>query len=94
MVNDKHSTDGKNSFTEKIEVAGENLVKTVKGLMKDASVRRIIIRNSAGKQLLNIPMAAGLAGGALAIFIAPVVSALVAIGGALARVKIEIIRDR
>lgn len=93
MVKDSHSADGSKRFSEKFEVAGDNLVNTVKGLMKDASVRRIIIRSSAGKQLLNIPMTLGLGGAAVAIFMAPIISALVAIGGALAKVKIEVIRE-
>lgn len=93
MVKDKYSADGSKRFSERFEVAGENLVNTVKGLMKDASVRRIIIRNSAGKQLLNIPMTLGVAGGVAAVLMAPIISALVAIGGALAKVKVEVIRE-
>ena len=36
MVKDTHSADSTNDFTEKIEIAGENLVATVKNLMSDA----------------------------------------------------------
>lgn len=92
MVKDSHSADGKNSFTEKIEVAGENLASTVKNLMQDANVRRIIIRNADGRQLMSIPLAVGVAGGALAIFIAPVISAVAVIGGAVAKLKVEVVR--
>lgn len=81
------------TFSEKFEVAGENLVATVKKLMSDASVRRIIVRNQQGRQLISIPLTFGIAGGALAIFMAPFISALAAIGAAMARVKLEIIRD-
>lgn len=92
MVKDSHSADGKNNFTEKIEVAGENLASTVKNLMQDANVRRIIIRNADGRQLMSIPLAVGIAGGALAIFIAPVISAVAVIGGAVAKLKVEVVR--
>jgi len=92
MVKDSHSADGKNNFTEKIEVAGENLASTVKNLMQDANVRRIIIRNADGRQLMSIPLAVGVAGGALAIFIAPVISAVAVIGGAVAKLKVEVVR--
>lgn len=92
MVNDKFSADKKNSFTERIEVVGESLVGMVKNLMADASVRRIVIRNAQGKQLLSIPMVVGVAGGALAVLMAPVLSLVAVIGGAVAKLKLEIVR--
>ncbi|MDI9629320.1 MAG: DUF4342 domain-containing protein [Acidobacteriota bacterium] len=92
MVKDTHSADGKNDFTEKIEVAGQNLLSTVKNLMSDASVRRIVIRNAEGRQLISIPLVVGIAGGALGIFMAPVLSAVAVIGGAVAKLKVEIVR--
>ena len=92
MVKDTHSADSTNDSTEKIEIAGENLVATVKNLMSDARVRRIIIRNADGRQLISIPLAVGVAGGAVAIFMAPVLSAVAVIGGAVARLKLEIVR--
>ena len=92
MVKDTHSADSTNDFTEKIEIAGENLVATVKNLMSDARVRRIIIRNADGRQLIRIPWAVGGAGGAVATFMAPGLSAVAVIGGAVARLKLEIVR--
>ena len=92
MIRDKHHADDR-SFTEKIEVAGENLVGTVKGLMSDATVRRIIIRNGDGRQLMSIPLTVGIIGGAAAVLIAPVLSAVAVIGGAVAKLKLEVVRE-
>lgn len=94
MVKDKYRADGGRTFTEKIEVAGEQLSSTVKNLMSDASVRRIVIRNGDGRQLVSIPMAAGVAGGAAAILFAPMLSLVAVIGGAVAKLKLEIVRDQ
>lgn len=94
MVTDSHRADGSRNFTEKIEVAGEQLTSTVKGLMKDASVRRIIIRNADGRQLMSIPLAAGIAGGAIAVLWSPVLAAVAVIGGAVAKLKLEVVRDK
>lgn len=91
MTQDKHSAD-RNSFTEKVEIVGSSLVATVKNLMADASVRRVVIRNAEGRQLLSIPMTAGIAGGAVAILLAPLMSALAVLGGAVAKLKLEIVR--
>ena len=92
MARKTATPDAADDFTEKIEIAGENLVATVKNLMSDARVRRIIIRNADGRQLISIPLGVGVAGGAVAIFMAPVLSAVAVIGGAVARLKLEIVR--
>lgn len=91
MTNDKHSADAR-TFTEKIEVAGKNLVGTIQKLLTDASVRNIIIRNAQGRQLLSIPMLVGVGGGALAVLVVPWLTAVAVIGGVIAKVKVEVVR--
>ena len=61
-------------------------------IVDDIDLNRIIIRNADGRQLISIPLAVGVAGGAVAIFMAPVLSAVAVIGGAVARLKLEIVR--
>ncbi len=81
------------TFNEELEVAGNQLVERVKELIEEGNVRRLIIRNSDGKTLLEIPLTIGaVAGGALLVFY-PVLAGLAAIGGLIARVKIEIVRQ-
>lgn len=81
------------TFTEELEVAGNQLVERVKELIEEGNVRRLIIRNPEGKTLIEIPLTIGaVAGGALLLFY-PVLAGLAAIGGLVARVKIEIVRE-
>ncbi|MCI0579363.1 MAG: DUF4342 domain-containing protein [Chloroflexi bacterium] len=60
------------AWTEEIKVAGEELVETVKKLLHEAGVRRIVIKNKNDRTLIEIPLVLGLAG----IALLPVYSAL------------------
>ena len=94
MVQDNHHADGKPTFTEKIEVAGDKLAATVKNLFEDAGAKRVTIRTQDGKELMSIPLTFGVAGGALAFIIAPLLSTVAVIGGAVAKLTLEIERER
>lgn len=81
------------TFNEELEVAGNQLVERVRELIEEGNVRRLIIRNPEGRTLLEIPLTIGaVASGALLLFY-PVLAGLAVIGGLVARVKIEIVRD-
>lgn len=83
----------KSKFVEELEVAGSQLVERVKELIEQGNIRRLIIRNQEGKTLLEIPLTVGVvAGGAIAVFW-PVLAALGVIGGIVAKLKIEIVRE-
>jgi hypothetical protein len=47
---------------EEIKVAGDKLKATLKSLIKEGNVRRIIVRNATGRTLLDMPLTAGIAG--------------------------------
>ena len=93
MVQDNHQADGKRSFTEKVEVAGEQLASTIKNLFEDAGAKRVTIRTGDGKELMSIPLTFGVAGGALAFLVAPLLSTVAVIGGAVAKLTLEIERE-
>ena len=57
---------------EQIKVAGDKLKSTLKALIKEGNVRRIIVRNASGRTLLDMPLTAGLAGAFLLPFWAAV----------------------
>lgn len=92
MTQDNHHADPQ-GFTEKIEVAGEQLVNTVKNLFDDASAKRVTIRTQEGKELLSVPLTVGVAGGAAAVLIAPVLAGVAAIGGAVAKLQLDVERE-
>lgn len=81
------------TFNEELEVAGNQLVERIRELIGEGNIRRLIIRDQEGRTLLEIPLTIGaVAGGALLIFY-PLLAGLAAIGGLLAKVRIEIVRE-
>ncbi|MDB4913618.1 MAG: hypothetical protein JWM95_1262 [Gemmatimonadetes bacterium] len=53
---------------EEIKVSGAKLKSTLKSLIREGNVRRIVLRNGQGRTLLDMPLAAGIAGVLLAPF--------------------------
>jgi hypothetical protein len=53
---------------EEIKVTAGKLKETLKELIREGNVRRIIIRNPEGRTLLDMPLNAGLAGAVLLPF--------------------------
>ena len=47
---------------EEIKVSGAKLKATLKALIREGNVRRIVLRNGEGRTLLDMPLAAGIAG--------------------------------
>ena len=80
------------TWTEEVEISGSEVVDRVKELIAEGNVRRLIIRNSDDKQLLEIPLTAGVAvGGVVTIFALPL-AILGAAAALLANVKLQIVR--
>lgn len=50
---------------EKIHTTGEQLLETVKGIVREGNARRIVIRNEEDRVLLEFPLTAGVVGVAL-----------------------------
>jgi hypothetical protein len=60
------------NMKEELKVAGKDLVETLKRLLHEGNINRIIVRDNAGSEVLNIPV-----NGVLAIaLILPVLAAL------------------
>jgi hypothetical protein len=64
----------------------------VKKLVAEGNVRRLIIMNTEGQSLLEIPLTAGVVIGGTLVLLAPVLAALGALAALLSKVKIGIIR--
>lgn len=73
---------------EEFEVTGEKLLSTVKQLVHEGNVRRIVIRNAKGVTLLEIPLVLGIAGAVLV----PVWAAIGALAALL--VKFTLVIER
>ena len=74
---------------ETYQVKGEDLLKKVKGLIAEGNVRRIIITNKEGKNLVEFPLTIGVVGAVLA----PVLAAVGAIAALVSECTISIERE-
>lgn len=82
-----------NTFSEQLEVTGNQLVERVQELIKQGNARRIIIRNSENEVLMDFNLTVGAVAGGVVMLGAWWIAALAVIAGLVARVKIEIIRE-
>jgi hypothetical protein len=56
---DMSEEPGKRTFAEEIEVEGRQLVERVRDLIHEGNIRRIRIKDSKGRYLLEVPMTVG-----------------------------------
>ncbi len=75
--------------TEEFKVNGEDLLKTVKKIIKEGNVRRITIRNKEGKSIVEIPLTIGVVGAVLA----PPLAAIGALAALLTECTIVVERE-
>jgi hypothetical protein len=64
------TAEDKKDWGEEFVVAGEELVNTVKELVKEAAIRRIVVKNEKYNINLEVPLVLGVAGIALVPFYA------------------------
>lgn len=82
----------KSSITERVSVAGGELVDFVKSLIADGNVRRLVIRRPSGEALIEVPLTAGVAVGGAVTLLAPVIAAIGAIAALLAKFEVDVER--
>ena len=56
---------GGNTRWEELKVTGDQLVDTVKRLVQEGNVRRIVIKNAEGQTYMEIPLTVGVVGAVL-----------------------------
>ncbi|MBM3146368.1 MAG: DUF4342 domain-containing protein [Actinobacteria bacterium] len=76
------------TYTERIKVAGDQILSVVRTVIHEGNVRRLIIRNESDKALIEIPVTVGVVG----VLVAPVAAALGAIAALVTHCTIEIER--
>lgn len=77
------------TFTEEIKVSGSQLVDTVKKLLHEANIRRLIIKNEKGETLLEIPVTIASIGAILL----PIVAAVGAVAALVSHCTIVVIKE-
>ena len=76
------------STKEQFKVYGHELVKKIKELVKEGDIRRIIIKNEKGKEMMEIPVTFAVVGA----FFAPVLAAVGALAALMTKCTIEVER--
>jgi hypothetical protein len=80
------------TLVEVIEIEGKELVKRVKELIHEGNIRKLTIRDSGGKYLLEVPLTVGIVAGGVLALASPIMTALSAVAGFVANVQIEVVR--
>lgn len=74
------------------QVSPEKLIEKFKEIVKDASVKRVVVKDEKGKVLLSIPMKWGAAGAFATLALAPWLAALGVIAALATRCTLEVER--
>ena len=80
---------GKGKTTEEFRVSGEELLAKVKELIREGNVRKIVIKDKKGKELISIPVTAGV----VVAVLAPVLAAVGAIAALVSECTIVVERE-
>lgn len=80
------------TWSEEIEVAGEELVANVKRLAAEGRVKRIRLVEPDGDIILEMPLTIGAIAGGAVVLAAPLLAVIGALAAFVTKVKLEVIR--
>lgn len=81
------------TIIDEIEVEGRELVKRVQELLREGNVRKVRIKDSTGRYLLEIPLTAGVVLGGVIALSSPPMLALGVLAGFVTKIELEVIRE-
>jgi len=70
------------------KVKGKELLNKIEEIIQEGNVRRIIIKDTTGKTFIEIPLSIGVIG----VLAAPIVAAIGALAGVVAKFTVEVIK--
>ena len=76
-------------YKEEFKVSGGEVLQKVKDLIKEGNARRIIIKNEAGEDIIQIPLTIG----AVGAIIAPVLAAVGAVAAMLTKCTVVVVKS-
>jgi hypothetical protein len=88
VTEERKAGSGSEVWREELQVAGDQLVATVKKLLHEGNVNRVIVKNQEGQTLIEVPLTLGVVG----FLVAPVWAALGALAALAAQFTIEVER--
>jgi hypothetical protein len=92
-MDDDNRKNGWKTFTEEIEVTGQQLLETINGLIREGNVRKLNIKSESGDVFLSVPLTGGAVAGGIIVLGAPWLALIAGVAGLLAKVKLEIVRN-
>src|SRR5690348_11935244 len=92
-IMDDDKKGGWKTFTEEIEVTGQQLLETINRLIAEGNVRKLNIKSESGDVFLSVPLTGGAVAGGILVLGAPWLALIAGVAGLLARVKLEVVRN-
>ncbi|MBL8598129.1 MAG: DUF4342 domain-containing protein [Devosia sp.] len=92
-MDDDNRKTGWKTFTEEIEVTGQQLLETINRLIAEGNVRKLNIKSESGDVFLSVPLTGGAVAGGILVLSAPWLALIAGVAGLLARVKLEVVRN-
>jgi Domain of unknown function (DUF4342) len=89
---DTQSNGAAKTQVEEFSINADTLMHKVQELLNESNIRRIIIKNPSGQVLLEIPLTAGLIGGAFGAVVFPPLVAIATIAVLAARLTLVVER--
>lgn len=83
---------GWKTFTEEIEVSGQQLLGEINRLIAEGNVHKLNVKTGDGEVFLSIPLTAGVVGGGLVVLSAPWLAMIAGVAGLVTKIKLEVIR--
>ncbi|MCC3531309.1 MAG: DUF4342 domain-containing protein [Microcoleus sp. PH2017_22_RUC_O_B] len=77
---------------EEFKISADSLIGKVKELIEQGKLRRLVIKNSEGRILADIPLMAGLVGGVAGSVVFPIAAILATVGAVVAHLTVVIER--
>jgi hypothetical protein len=93
IIMDDDKKPGWRTFTEEIEVTGQQLLETINRLIAEGNVRKLNIKSESGDVFLSVPLTGGALAGGVIMLGAPWLALIAGVAGLLAKVKLEVVRN-
>ena len=90
---DDDKKPGWKTFTEEIEVTGQQLLETINRLIAEGNVRKLNIKSESGDVFLSVPLTGGALAGGIIVLGAPWLALIAGVAGMVAKVKLEVVRN-
>ena len=90
MTDDKKT--GWKTFTEEIEVTGQQLLGEINRLIAEGNVHKLNVKSDDGEVFLSIPLTGGVVAGGLVALTAPWLAIIAGVAGLVTKIRLEVVR--